>query len=55
MTQLKTQDIVLDIGSAYIKVGFAGSSSPVAILNTPEGLFDCPESELDDLLNQVFF
>ena len=51
--------VVLDIGSAYTKVGYAGESSPRAILKTPK-TFDTTEKdvlhdELVDFIHRLYF
>ena len=52
--------VVLDIGSAYTKVGYAGESSPRAILKTPQNI-DCTtekevlHDELVDFIHRLYF
>ena len=42
--------VVLDIGSAFTKVGYAGESSPRAILRTPAKLHQLDQDTLHDVL-----
>ena len=42
--------VVLDIGSAFTKVGYAGESSPRAIIRTPPNLETLDKDSLGDSL-----